>query len=92
MPSLSPEKKPVKVLPPRVDKNQQRVFELEKEVFELYKMLDYWKNEAKTQELRGAEENSHLRSRLNGTLVYTALTRVVNRHASRGFEAFKRVE
>lgn len=36
-----------KVLPPRVDKNYARVMELEKEVLELYKMLEYWKNEAK---------------------------------------------
>ena len=35
-------------LKPRGDKNYMRVMELEKEVLELYKMLDYWKNEAKT--------------------------------------------
>ena len=38
---------PPKVLPPRMDKNYARVMELEKEVLELYKMLEYWKNEAK---------------------------------------------
>ena len=45
-----PESEPVKpqILKPRVDKNYQRVMDLEKEVLELYKMLDYWKNEAKS--------------------------------------------
>lgn len=33
---------------PSVDKNYMRVMELEKEVLELYKMLDYWKKEAKS--------------------------------------------
>jgi len=36
--------------------------ELEKEVLELYKMLDYWKSEAKNQELSNAEENIKLRN------------------------------
>ena len=37
-----------KILKPRVDKNYQRVMDLEKEVLELYKMIDYWKSEAKS--------------------------------------------
>lgn len=39
---------PILSLKPRGDKNFMRVMELEKEVLELYKMLDYWKNESKT--------------------------------------------
>jgi len=40
--------------------------ELEKEVLELYKMLDYWKNEAKTLQEDGAEANTGLRNQIRG--------------------------
>ena len=43
-----PDIAPKVMLKPRGDKNFMRVMELEKEVLELYKMLDYWKSEAKT--------------------------------------------
>ena len=45
---MIPEQIELPVIKPRGDKNFQRVMELEKEVLELYKMLDYWKSEAKT--------------------------------------------
>ena len=45
------------ILKPRVDKNYARIMELEKEVLELYKMLDYWKAEAKSVEQSNATEN-----------------------------------
>ena len=35
-------------LQPSVDTNTQKVVDLEKEVLELYKMIDYWKSEAKS--------------------------------------------
>ena len=49
----------------RVDKNYQRVMDLEREVLELYKMLDYWKGEAKSMQETNAESNQKLRIQLN---------------------------
>lgn len=66
------------------------MLDLEKEVFELYKMLDYWKGEAKAKEAKGAEENVRLRKVVNAQFMYAALARVINKHAVRGFDAFRK--
>ena len=54
--------------------------ELEKEVLELYKMLDYWKSEAKTQEINNAEENVKLRKQVRGHRMYASIYRVLLKH------------
>jgi len=54
--------------------------ELEKEVLELYKMLDYWKSEAKTQEINNAEENVKLRKQVRGYRMYASIYRVQLKH------------
>ena len=54
------------IVKPRGDKNYMRVMELEKEVLELYKMLDYWKNEAKTMQEDHAESNIKLKDQVRG--------------------------
>ena len=63
-----------------MDKNYQRVMELEKEVLELYKMLDYWKSEAKTQDINNAEENVKLRKQVRGHRMYASIYRVLLKH------------
>ena len=79
LPNGDSEKPAFKVLPPRgtVDKNYLRVMELEKEVLELYKMLDYWKNEAKTVQEDSAETNTTLRNQVRGQRLMLAMRRVL---------------
>ena len=73
------EKAPMKVLPPRrsVDKNYLRVMELEKEVLELYKMLEYWKAEAKTVQEDSAETNTTLRNQVRGQRLMLAMRHIL---------------
>ena len=52
-------------------------------------MLDYWKAEANAREFRGAEENKRLRNLFNAQQFYSAMLRVVNRHAVKGFAALR---
>lgn len=53
-------------------------------------MLDYWKSEAKSQEVKGAEENIRLRNLVNAQHMYSALARVINKHTLKGFVAFRK--
>ena len=76
------------VAKPRGDKNYMRVMELEKEVLELYKMLDYWKNEAKTMQEDHAESNIKLKDQVRGQKLLLAIRRVVHKHTAKGFHRF----
>ena len=76
------------VAKPRGDKNYMRVMELEKEVLELYKMLDYWKNEAKTMQEDHAESNIKLKDQIRGQKLLLAIRRVVHKHTAKGFHRF----
>ena len=62
-----------------------RVMELEKEVLELYKMLEYWKSEAKTLQEDQAESNVKLRNQIRGQKLLIAIRRVVHKHIAKGF-------
>ena len=76
------------IVKPRGDKNYMRVMELEKEVLELYKMLDYWKNEAKTMQEDHAESNIKLKDQVRGQKLLLAIRRVVHKHTAKGFHRF----
>ena len=55
--------------------------ELEKEVLELYKMLDYWKTEAKTQQEGQAEANMTLKNQNRAHRLFLGMHRVINKHS-----------
>ena len=72
------EKEPARTsVRPSVDKNYMRVMELEKEVLELYKMLEYWKKEAKTIQENSAEANLGLRNQVRGSRMLIVMERVL---------------
>ena len=68
-----------------------RVMELEKEVLELYKMLDYWKDEAKTLQEDHAESNTLLRNQVRGQKLLLVFRRVILKRTSQGFAKFKTI-
>ena len=51
--------------------------ELEKEVLELYKMLEYWKAEAKTVQEDSAETNTTLRNQVRGQRLMLAMRHIL---------------
>lgn len=62
---------------------------LEKEVLELYKMLEYWKGEAKGIQETHAVENKKLRNTLHLTRLCSVIKDVFSRQTAASFQLFK---
>lgn len=65
--------------------------DLEKEVFELYKMLDYWKGEAKSMQETHAEQNQKLRNQLRERTLGSVTQRLFLRALQVNFNQLRHV-